>query len=670
MALSIVDVPELADHIAFCLSLQDLTSCILVDKAWNAAFVRYIWRTVPPSIGSVGTVDTLWKHFQRHDAIFHLLRDDYLVFRQQQQREGSTQDSNKCSSSSSSSFLSRYGPWIRRVSLNQICLQDDLPLPTSSNTSAAITATANNTNQDATDSKPTAQELMLHLLEHCPNLQSLDLIGWDANNADLDFWRVIATDVVPRLVELCVLFRALNNSNATTVSIPSIILAKCSNRMRKLTIPYTNKSPPRFRPLDMNGESAAGGGVYDGEGGQEDEGLADREEPLLGIKFLEFIFYQYYSPFLSTPISFLKRCSNLETLHVGILNDDWSMALRVCTKLRRIKTDRSDVSTVRLLTNILRTGGLLNLDDIEINFDDIEVNNDDLPDNGVTDSDTAALLSAGHKGWRNVNLSTLGKLTAEVLIQHCATLESLEVRGTPGVTSDHMCHIVSSSPRLHTFITLADREVSYPEVAYFLPEDFIDLDPITNTLRPWACESTLRRFSAKIGGIPRPDVTLTHYGLPRSEDEDGFAVDVLQETYSGQSQELQTRIYERLSRFSRLELLALGHDDRDFENDGRYIFNADGDPGFGDEDFQYDCMAFSLESGLQALESLKGLKELNVFRMATVIDVEEIQWMTRTWPKLENLVGLNVEEVREKNASVWLKENYPKIKSKPCTSYP
>ncbi|KAG0375260.1 hypothetical protein BGX24_009343 [Mortierella sp. AD032] len=631
MALSIVDVPELADHIAFCLSLQDLTSCILVDKTWNAAFIRYIWRAVPSLIGTVGTVDTLWKHFQRHDAFFYLLQDDYLALRQQQQHEGSHQDRNKCSSSSSSSLLSKYGPWIRRVSLNQVCLQDIPPLPTSSNTSSATTATANNTNQDATNPKPTAQELMLHLLKHCPNLQSLELNGWDANNADLDFWRVIATDVVPRLLELCVLFRALNNSNSTTVSIPSIILAKCSNRMRKLTIPYANKSPPRFRPLDMNGENAAGGGVYDGEGGQ---------------------------------------CSNLETLHVSILNDDWSKALRVCTELRRIKADRSDVSTVRLLTNILRTGGLLNLDDIEINFDDMEISNVNIYDIGVIDSEIAALLSAGHKGWRNVNLSTLGKLTAEVLIRHCAILESLEVRDTPGVTSDHMCHIVSSSPRLHTFITLADREVSYPEVAYFLPEDFIDLDPITNTLRTWACESTLQLFSAKIGSIPRPDITLTHYGLPRAEDENGFAVDVLQETYSGQSLELQTRIYERLSRFSRLESLALGHDDRDFDNDDRYISDVNGDLAFGDEDFQYDCMAFSLDSGLQALESLKDLKDLNVFRMATAIGVDEIQWMTRAWPKLESLVGLNVEEVIERNASVWLDENYPKIMSKPFTSHP
>ncbi|KAG0368886.1 hypothetical protein BGX24_002660, partial [Mortierella sp. AD032] len=483
---------------------------------------------------------------------------------------------------------------------------------------------------------------------HCPNLQSLELIGWDAANADLDFWRAIATDVVPRLADLFVSLLTLKKPN-TIVS--SIILAKCSNNMQKLTIPYINKNSSRFQHLGINGEGAAGDGVYDGEGDQVNEGLADSEEPLLGIKFLEVNFHGIYSPPQPMPISLLKRCSNLETLHVSILNDDWSVALRVCTKLRRIKAGGSDVTTVRLLTNILRTGGLLNLDDIEI---DNEYLDDDF-----TDSDNAALLSSGHKGWRNVNLSTLGTLTAEVLIQHCATLESLEVRQTPSVTSEQMRRILSSSPRLHTFITLVAFSECNIKVAYFLPEDFIDLDPITNTLRPWACESTLRLFSAKIGNIPRPDVTLTHDGHPRTEDAGGFAVEVLQEAYSGQSQELQTRIYERLSRVSRLESLVLGHDDRDVGWEGIAVY--------GDGGFQYDCMAFSLESGLQALESLKDLRELNVFRMATAIGVDEIQWMTRAWPKLENLVGLNVEEVREKNAGVWLNENYPKIKLETCT---
>ncbi|KAK3844363.1 MAG: hypothetical protein J3R72DRAFT_438720 [Linnemannia gamsii] len=497
---------------------------------------------------------------------------------------------------------------------------------------------------------------MLHLLKLCPNLQSLELCSWDGTNADLDFWRRIATDVVPRLMELCVSFRALNNPNATTVSIPSIILAKCSNKMQKLTIPYTNKNPPWHQFPDMNDEDATEGGVDDGVRGQMNEGLADSEEPLLGMRFLEFTCYQHHSA-LYMLRSFLKRCSNLETLHVGILHDDWSEALRACAELRRIRADGSDVSTVRLLTNILRTGDLLNLDDIEIEYDDLD-------DNSVTDADTAALLSAGHKGWRNVELSTLDTLTAEALIQHCATLESLKVINTPGHrTSDHMRQILSSSPRLHTFITLDNNERTISRVGHISASSFIDLDIAANTIRPWACESTLTTFRAKILGIPRPDVTLTHYGLPRANVE---GVQVLQEGHPGQGREFQDRVYERLSRFTRLEILGLGHDDRDFGAHFDFVEDVDGEWVLGDEDYQYDCLEMNLDSGLHKLGTLTGLKELNLFRMATRIEVEDVVWMAMNWPNLEVLYGLNTE-ADEWEADEWMEENCPHITMRSCT---
>ncbi|KAG0264220.1 hypothetical protein BGZ95_003641 [Linnemannia exigua] len=693
MVLSIVDVPELADRITSLLSLQDLASCILVDKTWNAAFVRYLWHTVPSPFGHL---DAFRRPFQRNDAFFQILRNDYLSIRQQQ--ECSAQNNTRCSLSSSS-LLSRYGPWIRRLSLNQYCLQDvqqqvntfiaeepstfqmessgtpdddtDITfasadtsdtfpaatLSTSTTTNAATTATVNNINQNAADSNPTAQELILHLLKHCPHLQSLELINWDGTDADLAFWKAIAADVVPCLVELCVSFnnRALTNPNPTTVSIPSIILANCSNKMQKLTIPYTNKSPQWLQPLDTNGEDTVEDEVDDGEGGQVDRGLADREEPLLGMKVLEFNCYEHHSAlFMST--SFLKRCTNLETLHVGTLNDDWSKALRACTKLRRIKASSSDVSTVRLLTDILSTGGLLNLNDIEITYDDLD-------DNGVTDADTAALLSAGHKGWRNVDLSTLDTLTSVALIQHCATLESLKVRNTPGLTSDHIRQILSSSPRLHTFVTLDDGEYVVSRVGHISASSFIDLDSATNALRPWACEPTLKTFRAKILGIPRPDVTLTHYRLPRADIQ---GEQLLQEDHPGQGREIQGRVYERLSRFTRLEVLGLGHDDRDFGAEYDFVKDADGEYVLGDNDYQYDCLEMNLDSGLRRLGVLKELRELNVFRMATSIEVEDVEWMAMNWIKLEILDGLNTE-ANELDAETWLRENCPHINSNPCT---
>ncbi|KAF9152102.1 hypothetical protein BG015_005761 [Linnemannia schmuckeri] len=302
---------------------------------------------------------------------------------------------------------------------------------------------------------------------------------------------------------------------------------------------------------------------------------------------------------------------------------------------------------------------------VDIDYDDHYYNE------FVTDADIASILSAGRKGWRNVSLPTLGTLSAEALVHHSTTLASLQVKNTPGFTSAHMCQILSSSPHLHTFTTLEDGECENPHVSYLLAEDFIDRDSVTNTLRPWACESTLKRLRAKILGIPRPDVTETYDGWTRgepeeeNEEEEGHVEVVLQETHPGQGRELQAHVYERLSRFTRLEVLGLGHDDRDFGNEGNFVQIPTGEWVLKDQEYQYECLEMSLDSGLQKLETLKDLEEVNVTRMATCIGVEEVKWMRRAWPRLKTLDGLN-DERNEEAAEEWLRENCPEIQSKPC----
>ncbi|KAF9119727.1 hypothetical protein BGW39_011962 [Mortierella sp. 14UC] len=690
MALSIVDIPQLAELIAARLSLHDLTRCIRVDKTWNAAFIRYVWRTVPTPSG--------------RDVFLKSLRDDYISA---QQQESPPRDNNMHSPSPSPTCLSKHGPWIRHLSLSQYCLKylsrrtessytrepftfqtdslatadndtsftfasaevsaafpDASTLSSSTGANVANTAIANNTNQDAPTSEPTPQELMLQFLKHCPNLCTLDLSGWDGTDADLDFWKRVASDVVPRLVEFSVRFNPLtpNDPRSTNVSIPAILLAKCSNNMQKLKIPYSSKRPDLLRPHETASHHEHGQAdeeaveVAEEEEGKQEEAQEGGEEPLLGMKFLELLGIEDDPPALSMMRSFLKRCIHLETLHAIILDDGWSQVLRTCTDLRRLKVDEIGVSTVRLLTDILRTGGLANLDDIAITYDDLD-------ENSVSDADTAGMLLAGRKGWRNVNLSTLDTLTASALAQHCATLESLEVKNTPGLMSEHMCRILSSSPRLHTFIALDDGEYVISRVSPILAQDFMDLDDATNNLRPWLCESTLKTFRAKILGIPRPDVTLTHYGLPRASIP---GTQILLEDVPGQGREFQSRVYERLSRFTGLEVLGLGHDDRDFGAHYDFVEDADGEWVLGDKDYQYECLEMSLDSGLDRLETLKELKELRVTRMATSMEVGDVLWMVMAWPKLELLDGLNIE-ANELDAYTWLRENCPHIRSYACT---
>ncbi|KAG0299077.1 hypothetical protein BGZ98_010351, partial [Dissophora globulifera] len=173
------------------------------------------------------------------------------------------------------------------------------------------------------------------------------------------------------------------------------------------------------------------------------------------------------------------------------------------------------------------------------------------------------------------------------------------------------------------------------------------------------CESSLRVFHAKILGIPRSDVTTDRHGFPRE--------DVLQETYPGQTQELQCQVYERLARFTHLTKLGLGHDDRDLGFvHGGYINDVDGNFVFGDSYYQYDCLEMTLKSGLGILEGLKKLKELNVMRMTTRIGVDEVKWMRSNWPNLQTVIGLDISG-NEMDAAQWLQEECPQVKLTPYT---
>ena len=664
--MSILDVPELEDLLASYLSLWDLSICIRVNKTWNNTFVPHLWHNMPPPASTFMSRPT----FESAELLRLATRSDFLAAQQQPQDSSQGSNNKAASSSPSSSLLSKYGPWIRRLTLEQWQLKvqpaSQFGAPFSNSLETTTTIATIDPTQDPTDPEPTEQELLLHLLKYCPNLQTLHLLQWSGTGADLDFWRMFARDVVPSLVQFSVEFTYQDSNSEKpytgpmTVSIPSILIDKCSSKMNQLTISYTNEfldGSSQDQERDQDVEVAAAASIADvamENAGEENEDLAGNEEILVGLRSLSIPVIKQ-NPDLSYFKSLLRRCPNLETLHVGTIDQGWFQELAECTKLRRLEIDNNTASSLRLLAEALRTG-LPNVNDLEIDY--VDCYNDEC----VTDADVASVLASGRKGWKNVSLPILDTLSSEALVQHSATLESLQVRGTPGFTSVQMCRILSTSPHLHTFITLTEGECVDPHVSHILAEDFIDFDPVTNTLRPWPCESTLKRFRAKILGIPRPDVTQTYYGQTRSE----LVEVVLQETHPGQGRELQSHVYERLSRFTRLKVLGLGHDDRDFGNEDNFVEGPSDTWVLGDQMYQYECLDMSLDSGLQRLETLKDLEEVNVFRMATRVGVHEAKWMTKAWPRLESVEGLNVDE-NEEDAEYWLRENYPRILLNSCT---
>ncbi|KAF9312830.1 hypothetical protein BG003_005866, partial [Podila horticola] len=233
--------------------------------------------------------------------------------------------------------------------------------------------------------------------------------------------------------------------------------------------------------------------------------------------------------------------------------------------------------------------------------------------------------------------------------KHCATLEELEVMSILAFSSKTLHRVLSSSPRLKALITIDDKWRLRRRIPFLEAKDFIDVHPLSNTLNPWASETSLKVLKTKITNIPRPDVSKVLDGGQRSI--------YLTETYAGEGKHIQRRVHERLARYTNLEELCLGHDTR--ANIYPHSFYDGGDG----EDYQYECLEMTVESGLDQLKDLKNLRVLDVQRMEQRIGLKEVQWMTLHWPRLREIRGL-YDNGDNLEAAEWLWKHFPMIKVK------
>ncbi|KAK3829377.1 MAG: hypothetical protein J3Q66DRAFT_364396 [Benniella sp.] len=249
---------------------------------------------------------------------------------------------------------------------------------------------------------------------------------------------------------------------------------------------------------------------------------------------------------------------------------------------------------------------------------------------GLTDSEVAKLLSGSCKGWKVVKF---GGDAMQALTKTLPTLKELVVDGCGDFTSNDLAQVLSSSPNLHTLVAIDDGPYIMNAFSHFEAGAFIDRDPSTKSLKRWACEVSLKVLKVKITDIPRPDV-------------DGG----INERYPGEGQEIQKRVYDRLARLTSLETLWLGH-----SPNFTYVWRR-----FGEQKSQDQCLEMTLESGLHKLSGLMDLRVLNVSGMDTRIGPKEVQWMTKYWPRLKAIRGLD-KEGGEKEAVKWLQERHPDI---------
>ncbi|KAK3811042.1 MAG: hypothetical protein J3Q66DRAFT_350847 [Benniella sp.] len=240
----------------------------------------------------------------------------------------------------------------------------------------------------------------------------------------------------------------------------------------------------------------------------------------------------------------------------------------------------------------------------------------------MKDDDVAALLLAGStKGWRRVKLGSNthpGKRVMDALEKHLPTLEALEFNGgCHGFWSENMLPFLRSCPQLQSFVN-TDRFTTLDV------KTFIDRDPVTDTLRPWDCERTLKVLQLAITGIPRND-------WPGHSIERG--------SWSSQGYEIHNGLFDRLARLTHLEVLWLGSHSHGNDN---------------------ESLELSLASGLYKLAGLKKLKELYINGLCAKIGIKEAQWMVENWPRLRMIDGLKVNGVHEEVIG-WIRKNHARI---------
>ncbi|KAG0366405.1 hypothetical protein BGZ54_005393 [Gamsiella multidivaricata] len=270
---------------------------------------------------------------------------------------------------------------------------------------------------------------------------------------------------------------------------------------------------------------------------------------------------------------------------------------------------------------------------------------------GPQDDSRIADLIRSSVSWKQLSISFLhgfGPLSTAALIKHSSALETLILEECDGFTSEDIQTILSSCPRLKTFRAMTSNGMDFSSTVYLDAHEMVD--------SPWMCHR-LENLKLVITGIARPDLQIDQYGQPLTGPlHDG--------TITGF--ELQRIVYQQLGKLARLQELWLGHDKQDLDDEENYhLTDMEGHWRFIDPDEQFECLEFSLRSGLDLLAGLKELRVVNLDRMKTRIGLSEVQWMTREWPKLERIIGLVVQGEKVPKHVQWLYDHRPDIELPP-----
>ncbi|KAG0206109.1 hypothetical protein BGX33_007582 [Mortierella sp. NVP41] len=245
-----------------------------------------------------------------------------------------------------------------------------------------------------------------------------------------------------------------------------------------------------------------------------------------------------------------------------------------------------------------------------------------------------SLINRSAVGWTKFDIISLhyyargdgpfGSKSLKALLKHAPTLEIVRLKAHVPIQSKDIQRLLCSMPRLKELDLLStdgrDKSRDSPDWYRGCGEQLdgcnglLDAQDVVGP--DWVCTS-LEVFRCQIGGIPRPDITRDI--LFRS------AQFVVKSGTRHESLDLHHRVYSQLARLTRLRELTLsvplseelwGYEK--FDKETHRI---------------YDCLAMSLESGLDMLKDLKEMRVVGVEDMEVGIECKEEQdWVAEHWP--------------------------------------
>ncbi|KAF9352900.1 hypothetical protein BGX26_009316 [Mortierella sp. AD094] len=272
-------------------------------------------------------------------------------------------------------------------------------------------------------------------------------------------------------------------------------------------------------------------------------------------------------------------------------------------------------------------------------------------------------IALGGARWKTISIKNYfvyGWNCMAALMRKASSIEVLDLGVNAGsLTSGFVQRFLAAAPRLRVFAG---------EALYFLAQFAVQ--------QPWACAETLEVFRCQIlleiplidSSIePPPLVEPARQALVINEEGDVIQGEAYQANESLSHRELQQRVMKQLGRCFQLQELDLSHwksPDGEIRSQSGFVRTASclilgsfspsiayNDPKKRDRvnanvqrpwllKTQNKCLRFTFETGLQELEGLKDLRKLNLTGLNHRVSVEELKWMRKAWPKLEQLDGL------------------------------